>query len=353
MVQFPAAFRLSCDPRTKLATWEGALWRPEIEADDVEEFVNGMEAFFSVLFPLARRLKLDIYDAMRGVYLPARGLALPPEEGWRYRLDFDPDAEKGEAELPIHEVTIPGLVKKAAREEIRDQDVPISWVVPPRFDDTDGFFNGLARVKVNGKWGYINEKGEEIVPPRFDAAEDFATNGLAWVSVDDKWGLVNERGEEIVPPRFVNRTSSNKGKGFTANGLAKVEANDKYGYINTRGEEVIPLRFGNAGDFSDNGLARVATAINYKWGYINEKGEEVIPMCFDYVEDFAANGLARAKINGKYGYIDEKGEIVIPPRFDLTWKGNFAANGLAQVRENGKWLYIIAVQFNVAHIHHA
>jgi hypothetical protein len=107
--QFPASFRLSCDPQTELASWEGALWRPEVEADDTEEFVNGMEAFFSVLFPLARRLKLDIYDAMLGVYLPARGLALPRDEEQRYRLDFDPDAAKeGNVRFGLARTGIPG-----------------------------------------------------------------------------------------------------------------------------------------------------------------------------------------------------------------------------------------------------
>ena len=43
---------------------------------------------------------------------------------------------------------------------------------------------------MNGKWGCINEKGEEVITPRFDDAEDFAANGLARVEVNGKYGYI-------------------------------------------------------------------------------------------------------------------------------------------------------------------
>jgi hypothetical protein len=29
---------------------------------------------------------------------------------------------------------------------------------------------GLAKVKLNGKWGFIDKTGKEIVPPKYDGA---------------------------------------------------------------------------------------------------------------------------------------------------------------------------------------
>jgi hypothetical protein len=55
--------------------------------------------------------------------------------------------------------------------------------------------NGLARVEVKDKWGYINEKGEEVIPPRFDEADSFAANGLAAVRAGVN-GVTSGRGRQ-------------------------------------------------------------------------------------------------------------------------------------------------------------
>jgi hypothetical protein len=309
------------DPEDVLREWKGAVWQPECNDEE------SLGRFIGLLLKFSRHLGLDVYDAMVDIYVPANGVPLPREEGSRYRLDFDPDAASGKTSLPK-------LVKKATRTKDGKgkQDAPISWAIPPRFDYADVFRNGLARVRVGGykegrKYGCINEKGEEIVSPRFDDVKDFAANGLARVKANDKWGFINQRGEEVVPLRFDDVED------FSANGWARVNFNGKYGYINEKGEEIIPLRFEYVNDFV-NGLARVK--LNGKDGYINERGEEVISPRFDYASNFV-NGLARVMLNGKYGYINEKGEEIIPLRFEYA--GDFA-NGFARVKLNGKYGYI-------------
>jgi hypothetical protein len=74
------------------------------------------------------------------------------------------------------------------------------------------------------KWGYINTKGEEVIPLRFDYVWPFS-NGLALVFVDGKGGYINEKGEIVIAPRFGDARS------FDANGLAAVLVNGKWGYI--------------------------------------------------------------------------------------------------------------------------
>ena len=190
----------------------------------------------------------------------------------------------------------------------------------------------LVYVFIGGKFGYINAKGEMVIPARFDVAVDFTANGLARIKENGKWGYINAKGEMVIPARFDYVGN------FAANGLAYIKENGKWGYINAKNEMVIPARFDNADDFAANGLAKVRE--NGKWGYINAKGEMVIPARFDDANDFAANGLARVVENGKYGYINAKNEMAIPARLDDAW--SFAANGLAYVKENGKWGYINA-----------
>ena len=85
----------------------------------------------------------------------------------------------------------------------------LSWsevveVVEPKYDAVGDFNNGFARVKLNGKYGFINEVGEEIVEPQYDDVWDFE-NGFAIVKLNGKWGVIqvtyiNEvtRGNSII-----------------------------------------------------------------------------------------------------------------------------------------------------------
>lgn len=83
-----------------------------------------------------------------------------------------------------------------------------------RYDQIGAFSEGLAAVRRDGKWGYINLKGEEVIPCQFSGAftpEQFS-EGLACV-VDvrneaDKelWnkrvGFINKKGEWVLEGDF-------------------------------------------------------------------------------------------------------------------------------------------------------
>jgi KWG Leptospira. len=51
-------------------------------------------------------------------------------------------------------------------------------VIPLQFDDVGKFSEGLARVEINNKYGYIDQTGKMIITPQFDYALDFY-DGLA------------------------------------------------------------------------------------------------------------------------------------------------------------------------------
>ncbi|HAA27993.1 MAG TPA: hypothetical protein DCE56_10440 [Cyanobacteria bacterium UBA8553] len=53
-------------------------------------------------------------------------------------------------------------------------------VIPPQFAQADSFSEGLARVKIGNKWGYIDKKGKLVIQPQFDEAASFS-EGLALV----------------------------------------------------------------------------------------------------------------------------------------------------------------------------
>lgn len=84
-------------------------------------------------------------------------------------------------------------------------------VIIPKFDDAKDFLKGLAAVNIGGshnqetgefeggKWGYINKSGKFVIPPQFDDAEDF-WHGLGWVNIDGKYGYIDKTGKFIWQP---------------------------------------------------------------------------------------------------------------------------------------------------------
>jgi len=200
-------------------------------------------------------------------------------------------------------------------------------IIPLKYDFVAGKFNkGMAGVELNGKYVYVNKLGQEIVPPKYDFVWEF-NEGMAIVELNGKHGYVNKLGQEIVPLKYDDVRNFKEG-------MAWVQLNEKWGYINKLGEEIVPLKYDNAGYFNE-GMAWVQ--LNEKWGYINKLGEEIVPLKYDYAENFS-EGMACVKLNGKYGFVNKLGQEIVPLKYDfVAWEFN---EGMAGVKLNGKWGYI-------------
>lgn len=74
----------------------------------------------------------------------------------------------------------------------------------PQFEEARPFRGkGLAKVKIGGKWGFIDTKGNWIVQPKYRFALDFTNNGLAAVGSPDvggpmNLGYINSVGEVVL-----------------------------------------------------------------------------------------------------------------------------------------------------------
>lgn len=70
-----------------------------------------------------------------------------------------------------------------------------------KYDSLGNFNEGKAWVMLGGKFGFINEPGNEITPLKYEAATNFYY-GMAGVKLQRKWGFINETGEEVIPPKY-------------------------------------------------------------------------------------------------------------------------------------------------------
>ena len=74
--------------------------------------------------------------------------------------------------------------------------------------------NGYAAVCVDGKWGYVDADGKQVIDYQYQDAESFH-NGYAAICVDGKWGYIDENGNQIIKPQYQNVTIMSE-KGTTA-----------------------------------------------------------------------------------------------------------------------------------------
>lgn len=97
--------------------------------------------------------------------------------------------------------------------QIYDNDIkPIS----KEFDNMEKFSSGLSgsskyindgmiAAKLDNKWGFINEKGETIIPFKFDkiGSEGYSfSQNLCAVQVGEKWGYIDTKGNFWKEPQF-------------------------------------------------------------------------------------------------------------------------------------------------------
>lgn len=261
--------------------------------------------------------------------------------------------EKGQEVIPLQENYLStkqdgGLIKIKQDGKYGFVNDSGERVIPVEYDFAGDF--GKNRLSVVGKGGdtfIIDERGAivSVCQNTYMYARAFENNGLACVRSERGYGWVNEYGKEVIPCMYDSVEYSEET--FDSNGLAYVEKNGKYGFINEAGEEVIPCKYNSLSGFCchsffDNGL--ITAEQDGKIGCLNEEGDIVVPFVYDNIEgpdyehryhstfglhvmSFSPNMIVR--VNGKSGILNENGEEIIPciyERFDeADEKGFFVA----------------------------
>jgi hypothetical protein len=203
------------------------------------------------------------------------------------------------------------------------------FINPKRYEQAESFSDGLAAV-AEGRWkeakyGFINKSGEVAIPLRFDPRPGQMegmmflsrfTEGLAPVMFGNLYGYIDHKGNTVIPPIF-------REAGQFSEGLASITTADgQKGYIDKAGLFVIKLASGRGGQFNE-GLATLAVEINgpTKMGYIDRTGKTIIEPRFDTAYDFI-DGLAEVYFTEKvtsaagpvtqtvHAYIDKGGRFV-------------------------------------------
>lgn len=228
----------------------------------------------------------------------------------------------------------------------------------PISDNTSVLIN--VEKRSTGKWGYINKKGEAVIPFIFENAGPFH-DGLACVSKGNrKYGYINEAGELVISYKYSYSDDFKNGycvativTGAIA-GKTGIKGDPNYGktyradefvsgLIDKTGREIIPIKYkgglltGGPGvlEFSED-LVAVRDNSSKKWGYFDGNGKMVIPFKYGEAKAFQ-NGMARVEIEpGVMTYIDKQGNEIFS-RFEYI--SEFNEDGYARVIEKSGKIY--------------
>ena len=97
------------------------------------------------------------------------------------------------------------------------------------------FWKVNAHATLNGKHGFINEKGETIIPFEYDWAGN-VNEGFVNVKKDNLWGHLNKEGKVTTPFEYEKTGDFNKG-------VSNVKKNGKSGRVNTEGKLILPCKY--------------------------------------------------------------------------------------------------------------
>ena len=216
--------------------------------------------------------------------------------------------------------------------------------IEPQYRNVGNFEDGLAPACIgenysNQKCGYIDKNGKTIIEFKYDDAEDFSF-GYGVVKSGSNNIVVDKKGNEIITKSY------SMSFGPISDNLFIVTADDVLkGYaIVDKDENVIIDGIAQTGKNID-GLIQVKQVADQgsfwddgKWGYIDEQGKLVIDYQYDFAGDYV-DGLAGVVKDGKYGFINKDNKYVIEPTFEYgksTLLPNFS-DGLVEIYEKPNW----------------
>ena len=258
--------------------------------------------------------------------------------------------------------------------------------VPKTFEERcEGFYEGLAAVMEDGKYGYIDRTGDWVIAPQFDYASQFVS-GFACVGIGNsydntRYGIINRKGYVVIPCVHISRFGLENGIFYSActddtgRPKKKYYKNSSSGFVEISRQEITfydcedKALYGKGKEFlldDDDGYAEhlfhgVYYAI-FK-GLVTIDGEllwsanegrlhtstynlggSLVGTNIWMMDVFGEQRFFSLEVNEKYGIVDIRGNLILPAEYDRIFpvgnkfsvtKGHYT--GI--INADGSWLF--------------
>lgn len=170
------------------------------------------------------------------------------------------------------------------------------------------FSEGLAAVRTNGRYVYVDESLSVVLDSNYTAAGPFE-EGVAIVKRKSRYGLINRQGEEIIP--IQQRLFMPFCEGVAA--VAREEDGFKnMGYVNRKGETVIDFSFKYLPSRMRDGTCnfsegRAVVPYDTGKGVIDSEGNELVAPTYQKIKPYV-NGWSAAKEQRRWAVLNKQGE---------------------------------------------
>lgn len=192
-------------------------------------------------------------------------------------------------------------------------------IIPPKYEAV--YFDGNGyQVTYNNKVGYIDKKGQQIIPFVYDDVRGYQLwkYQCAEVKQGDKWGLVNTKGTLIIPCSYDEIQVSQ----FKECQCVKVKQGDKWGLLNSEGVLIIPCHYDNIAVFDYNNKDReyIKVENNGKAGLVTKQGKQVVPCLYKEIHAFekGAKYFPVSIGDNKWGIISRNNEVILNFKYSST-----------------------------------
>ncbi len=173
------------------------------------------------------------------------------------------------------------------------------------FEELHPMSDGFLGVRINGKYGFVDDWGRLRIANRYDSVTHFSSN-MAAVKVMGRWGHIDKSEHLIVQPRF--------DCAYPFRGAAAmVKKAGKFGLVNTKGRTVVPTVYDRI-EITKGG--RYSLYLNdpqrgMLMGLVSEAGKPLVHPKYELVRDLN-NGFVMVGRRGKYGLLTTEGRPTIP-----------------------------------------
>lgn len=180
-------------------------------------------------------------------------------------------------------------------------------------------------VRVQGKWGAVDMKGNFAINPAFDAVDPITVFGpekevpvglltVAYaVKVHKRVGIMGFDGKWILTPLHDEVTNDFNGDGK----LAVYRDASMWGFVDLETRKVAPAQWHEIKARWRASLQPVRDG--KKWGFADIEGKMRIPARYDWADELQGD-WASVMVGKKYGLIDSNGAQVAPPVFQTVFE---------------------------------
>jgi len=176
-----------------------------------------------------------------------------------------------------------------------------------------GKSNGLIRVMKHdnslSSFGFIDLKGEEVIPSVYEIASDFV-HGLATVKAQKGWSVIDSKAKPMVPFKKVENISV-----VDAKTLLVLKSDGKYTLLKIDNLAEVELGHKRVVILKDTALL-AGEKENGQKEIINSEGKNVLNMLFDeIIEDH--DGFLRVGSEKKWGFLNtNQNNLFVEPMYE-------------------------------------